>query len=225
MSGVNKEALVNGLVENKVYLWTTRSDYFPKVTNSVVLGIKNGQIVLNPELIADSLLSAKEKIDVAKKDAKNIVVILDKEVFQDDVESICSSSNISFLNTKVPSGIFTNFETFVKRIHSMNQLRKFITSPSFEKLTKKEQLMKKRELKKLEEVYHGVTNLNKLPDLVIVVDAEYNSSVIKELEKTSIPYIAIANTNLSRWLKTSDLVVMNTNSYESVTYVLNYLLK
>jgi small subunit ribosomal protein S2 len=107
----------------------------------------------------------------------------------------------------------------------MNQLRKFISSSSFEKLTKKEQLMKKRELKKLEEVYHGVTNLNKLPDLVIVVDAEYNSSVIKELEKTSIPYIAIANTNLSRWLKTSDLVVMNTNSYESVTYVLNYLLK
>jgi hypothetical protein len=43
MSEVNKETLVNELVENKAYLWTTRSDYFPKITDSVVLGTKNKQ--------------------------------------------------------------------------------------------------------------------------------------------------------------------------------------
>jgi len=225
MSSVDKSTLVKELVDNKVYLWTTKSDYFPKISDSVVLWEKNKQIVLDPEKIASLLEESKKIIDEVKNDGKNIVVILDKEVFREDVEKTCSSASISFLNNKVPSGIFTNFETFGKRIHSMNTLQKFISSPSFSKLTKKEQLMKKRELAKLEQVYHGVTNLNKLPDLVIVVDAEYNLWVIKELEKASIPYIAIANTNLSKWLKTDNLVIMNTNSYESVTYVLNYLLK
>jgi len=225
MSSVDKSTLVNELVENKVYIWTTRSDYFPKVTDSMVLWTKDKQIVLDPQKIADRLISLKEKVDTAKGEGKSIVVVFDKEAFRDEVAEICTSSNVSFLNNKVPSGIFTNFETFVKRIQSLNKLKKFIESPAFEKITKKEQLMKKRELAKLEVVYNGVTNLTKLPDLVIVVDAEYNSWVIKELEKAKIPYIAIANTNLSRWLKTEDLLVMNTNSYESVNYVLNYLLK
>jgi small subunit ribosomal protein S2 len=225
MSSVDKNTLVKDLVENKVYIWTTRSEFFPKVTDSMILWTKDKQIVIDPDKIADKLLSVKEKIDSTKKDGKTIVVILDKEAFKDEVKDICSSTGISFLNNKVPSGIFTNFETFWKRIQSLNKLKKFIESPAFEKITKKEQLMKKRELEKLQTVYEGVSNLNKLPDLVVVIDAEYNSWVIRELEKVNIPYIATANTNLSRYLKTSDLVIMNTNSYESVTYVLNYLLK
>jgi len=225
MSSVDKSTLVKELIDNKVYVWTTRSDYFPKVTDFMVLWTKDKQIVINPEKIADALISVKWKIDSFKEEWKNIVVILDKEVFREDVEKICTSNNISFLNNKVPSGIFTNFETFWKRIHSLNKLKKFIESSSFEKITKKEQLMKKRELAKLELVYAGITNLSKLPDLVIVMDAEYNTWVVKELEKAKIPYVAIANTNLSRYLNTSDLIVMNTNSYESVNYVLNYLLK
>ena len=225
MSNVDKSTLLEELVANKVYVWTTRAEYFPKVTDSMILWTKDKQIVIDPNKIADVLIKLKEKIDTFKSEWKSIVVILDKEAFQDEVKEVCSHSNISFLNRKVPSGIFTNFETFSKRIHSMNKLSKFIESPSFEKMTKKEQLMKKRELAKLKLVYEGVKNLNKLPDLAIVVDAEYNSWVIDELEKVKIPYIAIANTNLSRYIEKGDLLVMNTNSYESVTYVLNYLLK
>ena len=107
----------------------------------------------------------------------------------------------------------------------MNKLRKFINSEDFLKLTKKEQLMKKRELKKLEDIYKGVTKLSKLPELVIVIDAEYYLNTIKELEKVNIDYIAVANTDLSRWLKTDKLIIANTNSYESVLYLLNYILK
>lgn len=107
----------------------------------------------------------------------------------------------------------------------MNKLRKFIESPEFLKLTKKEQLMKKRELKKLEDIYKGVTKLNKLPDLVIVIDAEYYLNTVEELEKAKIDYVAVANTDLSKWLKTDKLLVANTNSYESISYLLNYLFK
>ena len=222
---VKNDALVNAIVDNKLYLGTPKSKFFPKVTDSVILGEKNRQIVIDPEKIADLLEKAKDVIQSAKKEGKDIVVVFDKEAFKDDVENVCEANGIMYLNAKVPSGFFTNFETFSKRIHSMNKLRKFIESPEFLKLTKKEQLMKKRELKKLEDIYKGVTKLNKLPDLVVVIDAEYYLNTIDELEKAKIDYVAIANTDLSRWLKTDKLVVANTNSYESVSYLLNYLLK
>jgi len=224
MSGLN-EALVNAIVDNKLYLGTPKSKYFPKITDSVILGEKNRQIVIDPVKIAESIEKVKEVIDQAKKDWKDIVVVFDKEAFKDDVENICEANGIMYLNAKVPSGFFTNFDTFSKRIHSMNKLRKFIESPEFLKLTKKEQLMKKRELKKLEDIYKGVTKLNKLPELVVVIDAEYYLNTVDELEKAKIDYVAIANTDLSKWLKTDNLVVANTNSYESISYLLNYLFK
>lgn len=224
MSGLN-EALVNAIVDNKLYLGTPKSKYFPKITDSVILGEKNRQIVIDPVKIAESIEKVKEVIDQAKKDWKDIVVVFDKEAFKDDVENICEANGIMYLNAKVPSGFFTNFDTFSKRIHSMNKLRKFIESPEFLKLTKKEQLMKKRELKKLEDIYKGVTKLNKLPGLVVVIDAEYYLNTVDELEKAKIDYVAIANTDLSKWLKTDNLVVANTNSYESISYLLNYLFK
>lgn len=225
MSEVNRDALVSDLVKSKVFIGTTRSKYFPKITDSFIEWTKNWQLVLNPEKIADSLIKAKEKISKAKANKDTILVVLDKEVFRDEVEKVCTDSDILFLNNKVPSWIFTNFDTFSTRIHSMNKLKSFITSTSFAKLTKKEQLMKKRELDKLEIVYKWVTWLWKLPKLVVVFDAEYNLWVIKELEKINIDYVAVANTDLSKWLSTENVVVANTNSYESMTYLLNYLLK
>jgi len=224
MSGLN-EALVNAIVDNKLYLGTPKSKYFPKITDSVILWEKNRQIVIDPVKIAESIEKVKEVIAQARKDWKDIVVVFDKEAFKDDVENICEANGIMYLNAKVPSGFFTNFDTFSKRIHSMNKLRKFIESPEFLKLTKKEQLMKKRELKKLEDIYKGVTKLNKLPELVVVIDAEYYLNTVDELEKAKIDYVAIANTDLSKWLKTDNLVVANTNSYESISYLLNYLFK
>jgi len=148
MSSVDKSTLVNELVNNKVYIWTTRSEYFPKVTDSMILWTKDKQIVIDPEKIADKLISVKEKVDSAIKEGKSIVVVFDKEAFREEVKDVCTSAGVSYLNYKVPSGIFTNFETFSKRIHSLNKLKKFIESPAFEKITKKEQLMKKRELAK-----------------------------------------------------------------------------
>jgi len=225
MSELNKEALVEWLIANKSYIWTTRSKFFPKITEKSTLWVVNKEMVIDPSTTAEMLLSAKEKIKSLKENWKNILLVLDKEVFRKDVEELCSSSNTLFLNNKVPSWLFTNFSTFSKSIAAMNDLRKLISSDRFAKLTKKEQLITKRNLSKFELVYKGVTNLRKLPDLVIVVDAEYNTWVIKELEKAKIEYVAIANTDLSRWLSTDSLIVANTNSYESVMYMLNYLLK
>ena len=225
MSELNKEALIEWLISNKVYIWTTRSKFFPKITEKSTLGVVNKEMVIDPSVTAEMLLSAKEKIKKLKEAWKNVLLVLDKEVFRDDVEDICNSSNTLFLNNKVPSWLFTNFSTFSKSIGAMNSLSKLISSDKFTKLTKKEQLITKRNLAKFELVYKGVTNLRKVPDLVIVVDAEYNTWVIKELEKAKIEYIAIANTDLSRWLSTDNLIVANTNSYESIMYILNYLLK
>ena len=225
MSEKNTEALFKAVVDNKLYLGTPKYKYFPKVTDKVMMGEKNGQIVINPNDIVSSLEKVKELVSSFKKDWKSVLVVFDKEVFKEDVEKICNSLWVMYLNSKVPSWFFTNFETFSQRISSMNKLREFINSEHFLKLTKKEQLMKKRELKKLEDIYRWVTKLSKKPDLVIIIDWEYYLNTAKELEKIWIDYVAVVNTDLSKLLNTDYLIVANTNSYESIIFLLNYILK
>lgn len=106
----------------------------------------------------------------------------------------------------------------------MNELRSFIESEDFLKLTKKEQLTNQRKLKKVEMIYKGAKNLRKRPDLVIVVDGKSMMKFVKELDKTGIDNIVIASTNFdTRWNK-DNLVIANVDSYQSLNYGLSYIL-
>lgn len=124
----------------------------------------------------------------------------------------------------MPAGFLTNFDTLITRIKGMNELRSFIESEDFLKLTKKEQLTNQRKLKKVEMIYKGAKNLRKRPDLVIVVDGKSMMKFVKELDKTGIDNIVIASTNFdTRWNK-DNLVIANVDSYQSLNYGLSYIL-
>ncbi|MFZ5341743.1 MAG: 30S ribosomal protein S2 [Patescibacteria group bacterium] len=66
---------------------------------------------------------------------------------------LAEKTGVHYLNYKVPGGVLTNFDTLLSRIRSMNQLREYIQGQDFQKLTKKEKLVKERQLAKLEVVY------------------------------------------------------------------------
>ena len=99
-------------------------------------------------------------------------------------------------------------------------------SEAYAALTKKEQLVYKRNFDRANKVYKGVTNLKKRPELVIVVDGTMLSTLIDEVEnlKGKLEAIVIAGTNFSRYWPENELVVTNINSYTSIDFVLNYLL-
>ena len=105
----------------------------------------------------------------------------------------------------------------------MNDLRKFIESEDFQKLTKKERLVKMRQLKKMEDIYKWVKDLNKKPDLVIIIDWKYLEKFVHEIELTGVDNVVIANTDFNRWWNDDNLIMANTNSYESLDYILKTL--
>ena len=137
---------------------------------------------------------------------------------------MAAKNGFHYLNYKVPAGFLTNFDTLITRIKGMNELRAFIESEDFHKLTKKEQLTQQRKLKKVEVIYKGVKNLRKRPDLVVVVDGKSMMKFVKELAKTGMDNITIASTNFdTRWNK-DNLVIANVDSYQSLHFGLSYIL-
>ncbi|MDO4713440.1 MAG: 30S ribosomal protein S2 [bacterium] len=213
------------IIEAQAHIGTLKNEAHPK-TSKYWSEVTNGVVVINPESIAQQLETARDTIQKAKAAGKEILVVCEKKMYAAELEELAAKTGVSYLNYKVSGGFLTNFDTFKKRIDSINEMVSFMESDAYAALTKKEQLVYKRNFERANKVYKGVTNLKKRPELVIVVDGTMLSTLIDEVEvlKGKLEAIVIAGTNFSRYWAENDLVVTNINSYKSIDFVLNYLL-
>jgi small subunit ribosomal protein S2 len=101
-----------------------------------------------------------------------------------------------FVNQRWLGGLLTNFQTIAKRLSRMKELEELdYENPAASGFTKKELLLKKRELDKLQKSLGGIRNLTKTPSALWVVDAKREHLAIDEAKKLGIPVIGILDTN------------------------------
>lgn len=214
--------IVDQIVEKKAHIGTISKYSHPK-TSKFWLSKNENTVVISPDAIATQLDSAKNKISSYISKNATILIICEKSVCLPDIEAISSKLGVNYFYTNTPAGVLTNFDTMFSRIKSMNQLESFVWSDDFFSLTKKEQLMKKRELAKVQKIYKWVKNLKSKPDLVIIVDGKMLSKFVDEVEKINIDNIVISNTDYDRYADDSSLIISNTKSHTSIQFVLNYI--
>jgi len=100
-----------------------------------------------------------------------------------------------FIDEKWCPGLLTNFAEVRHRINHYLNLKAQFESGEIKKYTKKEVAKFKKELEKLDVRYHGVAEMRKRPDLVVVFDAVGNRLAIAEANKLKLPVIAIVDSN------------------------------
>ena len=101
-----------------------------------------------------------------------------------------------YVNQRWLGGLLTNFSTIAKRLARMKELEELdYENPAASGFTKKELLLKKRELDKLHKSLGGIRNLAKTPSALWVVDAKREHLAIDEAKKLGIPVIGILDTN------------------------------
>jgi small subunit ribosomal protein S2 len=100
-----------------------------------------------------------------------------------------------FVNQRWLGGLLTNFQTVSKRLARMKELEELDFDDTTKGFTKKELLIKKRELDKLHKSLGGIRNLTKTPSAIWVVDTKKEHLAIDEAKKLGIPVIAILDSN------------------------------
>ncbi|MGZ0710664.1 30S ribosomal protein S2 (plasmid) [Coraliomargarita sp. W4R53] len=101
-----------------------------------------------------------------------------------------------YVNQRWLGGLLTNFQTVSKRLARMKELEELdYENPSASGFTKKELLLKKRELTKLHKSLGGIRNMTKTPSAIWVIDAKREHLAINEATKLGIPIIGILDTN------------------------------
>ncbi len=216
---------VQDIVAAQAHIGTLKNEAHPK-TSKYWSEVTNGVVVINPEAIAEQLETAKAQVAAAKAAGKEILVVCEKKMYATELEALAEKAGVAFLNYKVSGGFLTNFDTFKKRIDSINEMVSFMETDAFASLTKKEQLVYKRNFERANKVYKGVTKLKKRPELVIIVDGNMLSTLIDEVEnlKGKLEAIVIAGTNFSRYWPENEIITTNINSYQSLDFVLKSIL-
>jgi small subunit ribosomal protein S2 len=100
-----------------------------------------------------------------------------------------------YVNQRWLGGLLTNFSTVSKRLARMKELEEVDFDDTTRGYTKKELLIQKRELTKLQKSLGGIRNLSKTPSAIWVVDTKKEHLAIDEAHKLGIPVIAILDTN------------------------------
>ena len=100
-----------------------------------------------------------------------------------------------YVNQRWLGGLLTNFQTVSKRLARMKELEEVDFDDTTRGFTKKELLIQKRELIKLQKSLGGIRNLTKTPSAVWIVDTKKEHLAIDEAHKLNIPVIAILDTN------------------------------
>jgi len=139
-------------------------------------------------------LSFIEKI-VAK--GGKVLFVGTKARASDLIAQHATRAGMPYVNHRWLGGMLTNFKTVKQSISRLMKLQEMAEQGYFEKLTKKEALIKTREMDKLEKTLGGIKKLGRLPDALFVVDVGYEDTAIKEANKLGIPVIGIVDTNNS----------------------------
>lgn len=91
--------------------------------------------------------------------------------------------------------MLTNWKTVRQSIKRLKDLETQSTDGTFDKLTKKEALMRTREMEKLEKSLGGIKDMGGLPDALFVIDADHEHIAVKEANNLGIPVFAVVDTN------------------------------
>ena len=210
---------VEWIVDNFVYIGGIKNTSSPK-TKKFWKQETNGTVVLDPEFQLKALNDIYVTVQEAKKNNQEIVVVCQKSWLADMIAELSEKHGFHYLTHKLPAGFLTNFDTLFSTIQQMNERKKFISSESFVKLTKKEQSMNKRHLAKIEKIYEGVKRLSRRPELVIVVDGTMLDGLVHEIEVSGTPSVLLTSTDFPKWWDRGNMAVVNLHNQKSPTYIL-----
>lgn len=160
-----------------------------------IFGARNKVHIINLEQTVPMFNEALAELNKMASRKGKILFVGTKRAASEAVKEAANSCDQFFVNHRWLGGMLTNWKTVRQSIKRLKDLETQSQDGTFEKLTKKEALMRTRELDKLENSMGGIKDMGGLPDALFVIDAEYEHIAIKEANNLGIPVFAIVDTN------------------------------
>jgi small subunit ribosomal protein S2 len=129
------------------------------------------------------------------KSGKKILFVATKKQAKEIVSDHVKKVNMPYVTERWPGGMLTNFATIRKAVRKMTSIDKMMGTPTYMNFSKRERLQIDRERAKLEKNLGSISDLNRLPSALFIVDINKEHIAVAEAKKLNIPTFAIVDTN------------------------------
>ena len=174
-----------------------RTRYWNPQMEPYIYGHRNKIHIINLEQTLPMLKDAHSYVSRLAANGGRVLFVGTKRAAGDAIKAEAERCGMPYVNQRWLGGMLTNFKTVKQSIRRLEELERMVEDGSIEKVTKKEGLLLKRELTKLQKSIGGIKEMNSLPDALFVIDVGYEKIAVQEAKKLGIPVVAIVDTNNS----------------------------
>lgn len=194
MTDINKK--VEELFAAGSHLGHKKNKIHPKA-KKYIYSLESGTSIIDLTKTVEFLEKAKKFASDLGNENKVMLVVVTKRIAASTTAKLCKENNIPYVTVKWPAGLITNFEMIIKNAKKLKKMKEDKENGEWNKFVKHEQIKLQKQINKLEKFYGGISNLEKLPDAVFVVDMKKEKNAVKEAKEKKIPVIAVADTNVN----------------------------
>ena len=166
----------------------------PKMSQYIFME-RNGIHIIDLNKTLTKVEEAAAAIKQIVKSGRKVLFVATKKQAKDIVAEYAKGVNMPFITERWLGGMLTNFATVRKSIKKMSNIDKLTKDGTYTNLSKKERLMIQRERIKLETLLGGISDLNRLPAALFLIDVKKEHIAVSEALKLNIPTFAMVDTN------------------------------
>ena len=156
---------------------------------------RNGIHIIDLQKASKKIDEAYEFIKEQVEEGKTVLFVGTKKQAQECMKDAAIKSGMYYVDQRWLGGMLTNFDTIQKRIQRLKELETMEQDGTFDVLPKKEVIILKKEMEKLEKNLGGIKDMTELPGVIFLVDPKKERIAVLEAKKLGIPTVGIVDTN------------------------------
>ena len=182
------------LLEAGVHFGHQTRRWDPKMAE-YIFQARNGIHIIDLQKTSKKLDEAYAFLKEQAEEGKTVLFVGTKKQAQECMKEAAIKSGMYYVDQRWLGGMLTNFDTIRARVQRLKDLETMQEDGTFEVLPKKEVILLKKEMEKLERNLGGIKEMDKLPGVIFLVDPKKERIAILEAKKLNIPVVGIVDTN------------------------------
>ena len=182
------------LLEAGVHFGHQTRRWDPKMAE-YIFQARNGIHIIDLQKTSKKLDEAYAFMKEQAEAGKTVLFVGTKKQAQECMKQAAEKSGMYYVNQRWLGGMLTNFGTIRKRVERLNELETMQEDGTFDVLPKKEVILLKKEMEKLQKNLGGIKEMKEIPGVLFVVDPKKERIAILEARKLNIPVVGLIDTN------------------------------
>jgi small subunit ribosomal protein S2 len=160
-----------------------------------IFGARNKIHIINLEHTVPAFNDALGFVKKLAANKNKVLFVGTKRSASKVIKEQADRCGMPYVSHRWLGGMLTNYKTIRQSIKRLRELEAQSLDGTFTKLTKKEALMRSRDMEKLERSIGGIKDMAGLPDALFIIDVDHERIAIQEANKLGIPVIGVVDTN------------------------------